>query len=167
MSVDFFGISCKESSKTDKLFGICDDQNGKKAYTNTADRRKWIATVINDSNIEITFTAIDNCIIVLKEGTKNKESTCDGMLTFTNSLYLIELKEKGPGGWLPNAQDQLENTIRLLYSNHSLAQFRHRKAYACNRKHPNFTVLEAEKRKDFFNRTNGFRIDAQAEIIIK
>ena len=167
MSVIFFGTKCKESSRQDKLFGICDDQNGTKAYTNMTDNTKWIAKVINNNDLAISFTPIDNCIIVLKEGTLDKESTCDGMLTFSNSLYLVELKKQGTGGWLSDAKSQLENTIKLLRSKHNLEEYKYKKAFACNKKHPNFTVIDAAEKKAFFERTKGFRIDAQAEIVIK
>lgn len=167
MSVDFFKTDCKESSRKEKQFGICDDQNGTKAYTDTADSTKWIARVKNDTEIDISFTAIDNCIIVYKEGTKEKESSCDGMLTFANSLFLVELKKQGTGGWISDAKGQLENTIKLILENHDLSSFRFKKAFACNRKHPNFTVIDTAERKSFFERTKGFRIDVQAEITIK
>ncbi len=167
MSVDFFETDCKEPARTDNEFGICDEQNGSKAYTSIINNDKWIANVINSDNQAITFTAIDNCIIVLKEGTKDKESTCDGMLTFPESLYLVELKIQGTGGWLSDAKRQLENTIRLLHSNHDLTVFKYKKAYACNKKHPYFTVIDAAERKAFFEKTEGFRIDAQTKIEIK
>lgn len=131
------------------------------------DNTKWIAKVSNDNDLTIAFTAIDNCLIVLKEGTKDKESTCDGMLTFSNSLYLVELKKQGAGGWLSDAKSQLEKTIKLLRSKHNLEEYKYKKAYACNKKHPNFTVIDAAERKAFFERTKGFRIDAQAEIVVK
>lgn len=167
MSINFFETDCKESSRNEKQFGICDDQNGTKAYTDIADDTKWIAKVTNNNEIDISFTAIDNCIIVYKAGTKDKESSCDGMLTFTESLFLVELKEKGVGGWISDAKGQLENTIKLISENHDLSKFRYKKAFACNRKHPNFTVIDTAERKAFFERTNGFRIDVQAEIKIK
>lgn len=167
MSVDFFKTNCKESSRKDKRFGICDDQNGTKAYTNIPDTTKWIAKVINESEMDISFTPIDNCITIFKPGTKDEESTCDGMLTFSESLYLVELKKQATGGWITGAKGQLENTIRLISENHDLSSFRYKKAFACNKKHPNFTVIEAAERKAFFDRTKGFRIDAQAEITIK
>jgi len=167
MSVNFFETNCKEPLRQDKFFGICDDQDGTKAYTDVTDNAKWIAKVVNDNDLAISFTAIDNCIIVLKEGNKEKKSTYDGMLTFLKSLYLVELKKQGTGGWLSDAKSQLENTIRLLRAKHDLENFKYKKAYACNKKHPNFTVIDAAERKAFFERTNGFRIDAQTEIVIK
>lgn len=113
MSVNFFGTECTELSRTDELFGICDDQDGGKAYFNATDKNKWIAVVKNDKGLAVSFTAIDHCIIILKEGTKDEESTCDGMITFTDSLYLVELKKQGAGGWVSKAIAQMENTIKL------------------------------------------------------
>lgn len=167
MIVNFLESDCKESARTDNLFGICDNQDGSKAYTSITAERTWIAKVINNSGLDISFTAIDNCIIVLKEGTKDKESTCDGMLIFQDSLYLVELKKQATGGWLPIAKAQLCNTINLLHTYHNLSVFKYKKAYACNKKHPYFTVINAAERKAFFEKTNGFRIDAQTEIVIK
>ena len=167
MSVNFFETDCKEESRNEKQFGICDDQNGTKAYTDTTDSTKWIAKVTNVKEIDVSFTAIDNCIIVLKEGTKDKESSCDGMLTFAHNLYLVELKKQGTGGWISDAKGQLENTIKLISENHDLSNFRYKKAFACNRKHPSFTVIDTAERKSFFERTGGFRIDVQVEIVVK
>lgn len=167
MSMIFFETDCEEATRNERQFGICDDQNGTKAYTDIVDRNKWIAKVINENGINVSFTAIDNCIIIFKEGTKDKESSCDGMLTFSQSLYLVELKEQGVGGWISAAKGQLENTIKLISENHDLSNFRYKKAFACNRKHPNFTVIDTAERKSFFKRTKGFRIDVQAEIKIK
>lgn len=167
MSVNFFETDCKEESRNEKQFGICDDQNGTKAYTDTTDNTKWIAKITNIKEIDVSFTAIDNCIIVFKEGTKDKESSCDGMLTFAQSLYLVELKKQGTGGWISDAKGQLENTIKLISENHDLSNFRYKKAFACNKKHPSFTVIDTAERKSFFERTGGFRIDVQAEIVVK
>lgn len=166
MSANFFVTDCKEESRNEKQFGICDDQNGTKAYTDTTDNTKWIAKVTNVKEIDVSFTPIDNCIIVLKEGTKDKESSCDGMLTFAQNLYLVELKKQGKGGWISDAKGQLENTIKLISKNHDLSNFRYKKAFACNRKHPSFTVIDTAERKSFFERTRGFRIDVQAEIVV-
>jgi len=167
MSVNFFETGCKESTRNEKLFGLCDDQNGKKAYSDSINNSKWIAKIINNKEISISFTAIDNCIMVYKNGSKDKERSCDGMLTFVQSLFLVELKKQRTGGWIQDAKSQLENTIKLLSENHDLSDFRYKKAFACNRKHPNFTVIESAEKKSFFKRTNGFIIDIQAEIVIK
>jgi hypothetical protein len=90
MSINFFDEKYQETPRKDKLFGICDDENGTPAYTDVSNRAKWIAEVINEDNKSIIFTPIDNCIIIYKSGTPDKESTCDGMLAFTHSLFLLD-----------------------------------------------------------------------------
>jgi hypothetical protein len=167
MSVNFLETTCKEPARSELVFGLCDKNDGSKAYSDAGNMPTWTALVSNVNSVEVTFTAIDNCIIILKDGTKDKESTCDGMLTFTNSLYLVELKDHGTGGWLPKAKAQLENTIRLLYESHELTDFRFKKAFACNKRHPNFVVIHSEEQKSFFVNTKGFRLDIQAQILIK
>lgn len=166
MSVNSFRKKCQEIPRTDNIFGLCDDQNGTKAYSNTSSPKKWIASVKNDNKIEITFTAIDNCIIIFKKHTKYKESTCDGMITFSDSVYLVELKKQKTGGWISDALGQLENTMKLFQTNPVITQCKYKKAFACNKKHPGFHTIDNEKNKWFF-RNYGFRIDIQDEIIIK
>jgi hypothetical protein len=168
MRVNFFDTKYREAARRDKLFGICDDQNGKKAYTDVENKAMWTAQVINNSCMEIAFTPIDNCISIFKEGTNDRESTCDGMLTFPNSLFLVELKEKTKGGsWIAGAKKQLENTIKLLCANHCIDEFGKKKAYVCNKRHPYFRKIDNSEQKDFFKKNNGFRLDIQANIIIK
>ena len=62
MNIDFFETCCKEPPRRDRQFGICDDQNGTKAYTDTADNSKWIAKITNNNEIHISFTPIDNSV---------------------------------------------------------------------------------------------------------
>lgn len=166
MSINFLNSSCKEEPRINELFGLCDDQDGNKAYSDIDDKNKWIAWVINRNDIEVCFTAIDNCIEIYKEGTKDQERTCDGMLTSENCLYLVELKDQITGGWLPESIKQLENTMRLILDNHDLSAFKYKKAFACNRRHHNFKVTDNEQNLRFF-RNYGFRLDAQQEIEIK
>lgn len=165
MIEELLGTNCTEKPRKDRLFGICDDQDGEKAYSHNETPENWIAIVVNNNEELVTFTAIDNCIIVFKPGTKDQESTCDGVLTWNDSIYLVELKIQAAGGWLPKSIKQLENTIKLI-SPEFLKNFKYKKAYACNRKHPNFTTIDNEFNKRFF-RDYGFRIDAQREISIK
>jgi hypothetical protein len=165
MRIDFFETNCQEPSKSDKTFGICDDGNGTPAYTDTADATKWVAKVVNENETDVAFTAIDNCIVLLREGTNEEERSCDGMLTTAQSLYLVELKDKEKN-WIADAKEQLENTIRLLSENHDISNFRYKKAFACNKKHPHFRVIDNAEQRKFFRQT-GFRIDIQAEISVK
>ncbi len=122
--IDFFNNDCAETARNDIEFGICDDQDGKKAYTDNTNSEKWIAIVKNNNKEEVVFTAIDNCIPLLKDETNDEESTCDGMLKFENSLLLVELKIQGTGGWLPKAINQLENTVNLISKYNDISNIR-------------------------------------------
>lgn len=167
MSVNFFENACQELPRLDLSFGLCDNQDGSKAYSSTSEEDNWIAAVKNDGSKEVTFTPIDQCIIILRKGTKEREKSCDGMLTFENSLFLMELKDRVTGGWISEAKKQLENTIRQLQKHHDINEIKYKKAFACNKRHPNFTIVDSSEKKAFFERTKGFRIDIQAEIVIK
>lgn len=161
MSLDFFQSSCQESTN-ETLFGLCDDQDGLRAYTNTDDPDKWVATVKNDRNLWLIFTAIDNCI--MKSDEYPNTHRCDGMLASDEHLFFVELKDKRDG-WIEEAVAQLESTIRLFVETHGLPPQRHRKAFACNKAHPHFFVFDNERNRKFFS-TYGFRLDVQAEIIV-
>ncbi len=162
MSMDFFAAGCQEAPLTNALFGLCDDQNGLKAYTNVGNPASWIASVKNAQNKTLIFTAIDKCVI--KDNEEPGRGRCDGMLTSDNLLYLIELKEMKPP-WQTSAIEQLESTIEFLKQTHDLKRYIHKKAFACNKKRPRFQVIDNEMNLSFYRR-HGFRIDVQAEIII-
>jgi len=157
MNIDFFNTDCKEAVQNNLVFGICDNQDGTKAYTDIENEDAWVTKVENKNRINTFFTPIDNCMVVLKAGTNDEESTCDGMLTFKNNINLIELKVQRSGGWIQKAMKQLENTINLLEIHNSFENFKLKKAYACNKKHPSFVVMDPEKKKRFFDKT-GFRV---------
>jgi len=164
--IDFFNNSCNEDVRIDIIFGICDNQDGTKAYSENTNSENWIAIVKNNEQKEIIFTPIDHCIKIFQQKTEDLESSCDGMLTFENSLYLVELKEQGTGGWLSKAISQLQNTIKLITENNDISSIKYKKVYACNKKHPYFRVIDNEQKKRFYD-TTGFRIDVQTEIVIK
>lgn len=165
MKIDFFKNNCSEPSRNNEIFGICDEDNQPVAFSDESNQEKWIAKVKNLDKKDIVFTPIDNCILIFKKDSEDRESTCDGMLTFDNSIYLVELK-KVRVNWFSDAVEQLKNTIKLLNENH-IIDIKYKKAFVCNKKHPSFTVIKSELSKKFFKETDGFRIDAQAEIIIK
>lgn len=167
MNIDFFNDECAEPEKNDTRFGICDNQDGGKAFTNNNNENIWIATIDNPNGRVTLFRAIDNCLEVFKPNTLDQESTCDGMLTFSNTIFLFELKNQGTRGWRPKAISQLENTIRLLQEHHDLEYYRYKKAFACNRRHPRFSVIDHERKKRFYNDSGGFRLDIRATIEIE
>ena len=159
--MDFFDAMCQEPPINESLFGLCDDQNGTKAYTNLDDQDKWIATVRNDSNILLIFTAIDKCVI--QDHEKPGRGRCDGMLTSYEHIYFVELKDEAKG-WITRAIEQLESTIKFFMDKHTIGVYKHKKAFACNKKHRHFQEIDNEFNLRFF-RTYGVRIDFQAEII--
>lgn len=162
MSLNFFRADCQYPSIAVNKFGLCDNQDGTKAYPDTANPDTWIAEVKNDSNLEIVFAAVDKC--VLHDHEHAGRGRCDGMLTTNNHLYLVELKNQEPP-WQSNAIDQLDSTIQFLIDSHDISQYKKRKAFASNKKRDKFVVIDNEFNKAFYKRTT-FRIDIQTEIVV-
>ncbi|MDR1748909.1 MAG: hypothetical protein LBR47_07600 [Spirochaetaceae bacterium] len=141
-------------------FGLCDDQNGTAAYIDTENSNKWIATVINEKNIPLIFTVIDKGVI--KDSEEPDRGRCDCMLTSKEHLFFVELKNKKPT-WQIETIEQLESTIKFFIANHDSTGYRHKKAFGCNRKRPQFYVIESEIKARFYELYK-FRIDLQGEI---
>ncbi|GHT83585.1 hypothetical protein FACS1894137_05080 [Spirochaetia bacterium] len=162
MSFNFFDPVNQEPATTDTEFGLCDDQNGTKAYSDRNCREKWIATVKNENRIPLIFTAIDNGVISGAEAEGRER--CEGMLSSKDHLYFMELKHQ-KADWIQKAKAQLESTINIFIENHGKPQYKHKKAFACNKKHSKFRIIDNDENLRFF-RTYGFRLDIQAEIIV-
>jgi len=160
--MDFFNVSCQDPEISDVLFGICDDQSHSRAYINTDEQSKWIATVKNIKNKKLIFTAIDKCVI--KDGEETERGRCDGMLTSNEHIYFIELKE-GAREWKIKAIAQLESTIQFFIANHDINNYTHKKAFACHKRRRHFQEIDNELNLHFF-RTYGVRLDVQADIIV-
>ena len=126
--MNFFNAACQEAPITDIEFGLCDDKPGERAYTNINNPDSWIARVKNKEGVPVVFTAIDKC--VLQDNEYENRGRCDGMLTTSRSLYLVELKDKEPP-WQSDALEQLVSTIQFLTENHDISQFKIRKVFGC------------------------------------
>lgn len=161
MSVNFQVAACQEALNN-SLFGLCDDNNGTKAYTDTLHPHNWIATVRNDSQKEIIFTAIDKCVI--QDNEYPGCGRCDGMLSTDEHICFVELKDQAKG-WISDAIEQLEATIQFFTEANDITTFRHKKAFACNKQHKHFQEIDNELNRRFF-RQYKVRIDVQADIII-
>ena len=163
----FFGTKCSENPRSDRKFGLCDPTGEARAYSDVANLEHWIATVENPDGKEVRFTAIDNCLPLFKEDTKDMHSSCDGMLTTGNRLFLVELKARKRGDWRSTGIEQLENTIGLLkkHDPNELAKYAVKKAYVCNKLKPRFASIENERNSRFFQ-THGFRLDIHATVTI-
>ncbi len=155
MSLNFFRADCQNPPISHVSFGLCDNEDGTRAYTNTTNPDTWIAEVKNENNMDITFTAVDKC--VLHDHQYPGRGRCDGMLTTENHLYLVELKNQLPP-WQSHAIDQLDSTIDFLMNNHDISSYKKRKVFACNKKRDKFVVIDNEFNKAFYHRTT-FRID--------
>lgn len=162
MSLNFFNPACQYPPINLASFGLCDNQNGTRAYPDTANPADWVAEVKNANNIDIIFTSVDKC--VLHDHDYRGRGRCDGMLTTAEHLYLVELKDQAPP-WQAHAINQLESTIDFLMTNHNIDQFRKRKAFASNKKRGAFVEIDNEFNLQFFRRTT-FRIDIQATIVV-
>ncbi|MFO5490953.1 MAG: hypothetical protein ACLBM6_00040, partial [Cuspidothrix sp.] len=114
MSINFFDANCQSQTNQPK-FGLCNDPPPSKdpAYIDIDDCSKWIAIVENNQEIEVIFTAIDNCIEILRSNGEG-ENRCDGMLTYNNHIIFVELKEKNfRNNWVAKGEKQLKNTISV------------------------------------------------------
>ncbi|WP_017294286.1 hypothetical protein [Geminocystis herdmanii] len=168
MSINFFDERCQ--SKTSKLkFGICDDSSLPQApaYIDSDianEQTKWIAIVENINAIEITFTAIDNCIEIRKANGK-MDNRCDGMLTYQNNIIFVELKERDYQNkvWIDKGDKQLRTTISNFVTNHNLADYKSKKAYIANRKKPYFQYSHKQQMQKFKNDT-GFLLVIEQKI---
>lgn len=162
MSWIFLNSSCQESARNEQEFGICDNNDGTKAYTDITNPDKWIAKVLNPQEIQVSFIAVDKCI--LQDSDESGRGRCDGILITDNQLYFVELKNQMKS-WKTDAIEQLDSTIDFFKESHDISEFKHKKAYACNKKFKHFQEIDNELNLSFF-RKHQIRIDVQAEIII-
>lgn len=162
--MNFFNSDCQTAGITAARFGLCDDEAGDVAYVDEQNEADWIATVINNQGVVLTFTAVDKCVI--KDGEQSGRGRCDAMLTSTEHLYFVELKSADRAD-NAHGKSQLVSTIEFFKERHGdrLAEFRHRKAFLCNNKKRPFIVMDNEEQKRFF-REYGFRLDLQNEVLI-
>ena len=167
MSINFFDANCQSQTNQPK-FGLCDDPPPLEnpAYIDTVDCSKWIAIVENTQEIEVIFTAIDNCIEILRSNGE-KENRCDGMLTYNNHIIFVELKTRKSENskWVGKGEEQLKNTINVFIANHDLEIYKSKKAYIANNKKPNFQSSQIT-RMDKFKDETGFRLIIQNTIEI-
>ena len=171
LKVNFFApVYQREQPRKDLLFGVNDgtQQNGEEslAYTTSDEGDKpWNANVDNHEGHEVLFTPLDHNIIIHPTPGETY-SLCDGMLRQGNDwLAFVELKVVGEG-WIQSNIDQLESTIRLFLSNHDYKAYRHREAYAANRKHPSYHFSHKVQMNEFHSKTK-FRLLMQNSIKVK
>jgi len=154
MNIDFSKTQCQDMT-TAKLFGICDDshQPQDRAYLNELDGGSWIAVVHNDERYNVTFTAIDNCIEMVREDGR-MDSRCDGMLTYNSSIVFIELKQTtGSSYWVNDGEQQLRNTISRFETNSETEDLTRKLALLANSGRPKFRVGQTQRMERFLKET--------------
>jgi hypothetical protein len=166
MSVNFFKADCQETTNEPK-FGLFDAEDKTPAKIKRIEESTWNATVLNDAGKEIIFTAIDNCVEILRANGE-MDSRCDVMLRYENCLLFVELKNKRDS-WQAEGLAQIEATIlRMKAENEEFYfSFKKRKAIIANTKHqfPCFQDMNIEQR-EYFMKMHKARIQFEGEIII-
>jgi len=162
--LDFFAPEFQEKPLNNLQFGLCDNEDGTVAFTDTINKNKWTATVENPNGFTLIFTAIDKGVI--KDDEYSSYERCDGMLTSGDHLYFIELKNK-ESRWIQKGISQLESTIKLFNSAHpeKERQYTYKKAYICNKKHTYFPKSYREQKLKFF-KSSHFFLYIQTKILL-
>lgn len=162
---DIFQVLCEDVTNNTH-FGICDDKPHQRAYIDTEDGKKWMAVVQNDSNQEVTFTALDNCI-EFNKATGKKESRCEGVLTYNNTILFIEIKERSGNAksWAKDADDQLRNSITLIESKINLDKYINKRAAIINRLQTRSNEKHTVRMKQFKEET-GYVLRVNYRIVL-
>ncbi len=164
--IDFFKV---EVPVEERVFGICDDED-KAAKTpayvdaNESNKHKWIAVVTNSSGKPVSFIAVDNKIEIRRENGV-MENRCDAMLHNEKYIIFVELK-KQQDRWIQHALVQLATTINVFKECHDINKYKHKLAYACNKRHPYFAVSHKEEMQQFRYKY-GVRLVIGCDIMVK
>jgi len=160
-----FKTLCQDETD-DRRFGICDNIPHQRAYIDSLDGRKWIAVIQNDARQSVTFTALDNCIEFNKVNGK-KESRCEGILTYGETIIFIEAKErKGDAQtWAKIADKQLRNSITLIEAKINLDLFPIKKAAITNKLQNGAKEKHSVRIKKFYEET-GYILRINNRIIV-
>lgn len=155
MSINFFEPRCQTSSCR-KIFGLCDDPPpaANPAYIDEIDGTKWIAVVENEDLYNVSFTAVDHCIVIDRPDGKPTKK-CDGVLSYNSTVIFVELKQRGALGnkWVTDAEEQLRTTIGYFEREENAEQFNNKQAYIANSEHPKFKESQMRRMDQFFTDT--------------
>ncbi|QQS30746.1 MAG: hypothetical protein IPM47_07415 [Sphingobacteriales bacterium] len=130
MAVNFFDARC-QSTTSEPVFGIFD---APPAVLDFRDADIWILWVDNSEEIEVTFTAIDQCLDI----PDNEGERCEGMMVYAGVLTFIELKDRNAGRWAGKSRNQLINTINIFKKESGISRYNRLYGHIANRQRPNF-----------------------------
>ncbi|HTB30554.1 MAG TPA: hypothetical protein VK808_00920 [Bacteroidia bacterium] len=165
MSIDFTKPECQDDSNA-KLFGLCDDKPGERAYLDEVNGANWIAVVMNNNRYQVTFTGIDKCVI--KDNEEKGRGRCDGSLSYNSTIVFIELKKSNELGnkWVVGGEEQLRSTISFFKENEYSEQFKQKRAYICNSEHPKFKESQQRRMEQFLADT-GYVLRIENRIMLQ
>ena len=168
MSINFLETSCQTRSNNRK-FGLCDDPPPAKrpAYIDEINGENWIAVVDNYYQEDVTFTAIDNCIVFPPKSDGKSFKRCDGVLTYANTVAFVELKQRDEDGsvWVKDAEKQLRISIEKFEQTEAANRFKIKRAYIVNSERPRFRDSQAVRMEKFTDETTYIlRIEARIRI---
>lgn len=168
MPVDFYATPCNNLQGNcqsepiqclhaipNNTFGISDVDGGsnlpaKISAVNPDSTTDFI--VVNNSNTEVSFKAVDWCVPIFRTGTYNLDDDardtaqfssdnigadlikrCEGFLEFNDSIVFIEIKNRPGGrGWLKDAREKFEETILSFREHHPNSANQIKKPILCN-----------------------------------
>jgi hypothetical protein len=139
--IDFYKPACQDITSS-RLFGLCDDEDvppaKTPAYLDEINSPIWIAEISNPTEKDVTFTAVDNCVEILRPNGE-MDNRCDVMLTTSEDIIFIELKDRiSTHKWVAEGGNQLYVTINHFIANHAVAHFIRKRAYLANKQRPYF-----------------------------
>lgn len=149
MSFFDYSVSVDKSDE----FGICENKTAKElpAYIDYDNKELWDAVVKSHGVVDFNFIAVDNNIPYYDEK-GNEKKRCDAMLYTKQTVAFIELKNQDRN-WLNEAIGQLKSTIEHFKNEEDITKFKYRKAYVCNKTHPNFNYQFKDCMQKFFRET--------------
>lgn len=163
--IDFFDTCCQYETTTNSIFGIHDElHNNTPAFLVFDTEKSYMLKILNPNIKSICFYPIDNCVIIYKENSKDKESTCDGMLVFDEHLVFVELAESHHKS-VEDCIEQISSTIFLFKRLHSDLIFNKKLAVVSNLARPTSTI-SFERCLDFKEKT-GFGLSVKTILNIK
>lgn len=166
MSVNFFLAKCQNVT-SEKIFGLRDHALRRPAYIDFlgANRKHWIAVIINKQQYDVRFVAVDHCIPFPRLNNK-KVKRSDGALFYNSTAVFVELKERSnQRKWLSVGEAQLKNTIRHFEASDASVLYPIKRAYIANRKLPRFNKANTRRSEDFFEET-GYVLRVQNSIVL-
>lgn len=165
MKIDFDKPSCQTAGILHPVFGLVDPQDKGPAYVSISNKDEWVAEVENRSGQPLHFTAVDNCVEIMRPDGQ-MDYRCDGLLTGAGYLIFVELKDQR-GEWIQHAvEHQLMTTIIHFKDNCDIGRYKKRYAYACNKRHPQFQYSHMALMEEF-RRSTGVRLCIVNKIVIK